>query len=77
MQQFLLQFWQAIGWNGISAIAALISSFAALISAIAALAALKERNYTLQLLPPQKLLLKPMKKTRKRKRNRKHKPSRI
>ena len=77
MQQLLLQLWQAIGWNGISGIAALISSVAALISAIAALAALRERNYTLQLLPPQKPLLKPTKKIRKRRRNRKHKPSRI
>jgi len=77
MQHLLLQVWQAIGWNGISAIAALISSFAALISAIAAIAALRERNYTLELLTHQKLLLKPTKKIRKRRRNRKHKPSQI
>ena len=49
MQQVLLQLWQAIGWNGISAIAALISSLAALMSAIAAIAALRVRNYTPQL----------------------------
>ncbi len=64
--QFLEQTWQAVGWNGITAIASLLTALASLILVI------KDHNRQIhqQPFPPQmqRLSLKPAPKTRKHKR---------